>query len=130
MDFFKKIVWFLRFGSMQDYRFRDAVILEYLEDDQVLNQTGILRGECSCNLILEDKVHLKIEGKLTGNVKASKTSVIEITGTYTGNLTCDLLIIKKSAVVEGDIAVDKLILSQGSIFNAKASLGIYSKARG
>lgn len=76
---------------------------------------------------------IRIEGTIDGNVETSKKVVIAKTGLVTGTLTAkeayvegkfsgklelsELLTLKSSAVVEGDVQIAKLAVEPGATFN-------------
>ncbi|WP_414855654.1 bactofilin family protein [Muriicola sp. Z0-33] len=80
----------------------------------------------------------RIDGKLDGNVKTSGKVVIgkggyihgkvecvnaDIEGSFNGELTVsDLLSLKASAVIEGNVTVSKLAVEPGATFNASCTM--------
>ncbi len=80
----------------------------------------------------------RIDGKLEGNVKTSGKVIIgkggkiegkvecvnaEIEGTFSGELyVSQLLSLKSSAVIEGDVTVAKLAVEPGATFNASCNM--------
>lgn len=80
----------------------------------------------------------RIDGKLDGNVKTSGKVVIgkggyihgkvecvnaDIEGSFNGELTVsDLLSLKASAVIEGNVSVSKLAVEPGATFNASCTM--------
>jgi len=80
----------------------------------------------------------RIDGKLDGNVKTSGKVVIgkdgyihgkvecvnaDIEGSFNGELlVSDLLSLKSSAVIEGNVAVTKLAVEPGATFNASCTM--------
>ena len=92
---------------------------------------------------LDTHGNLRIEGNITGNVKCKSkvamgdSSVVsgniitqnaEIAGTIKGQIeVADLLILKTTAVVEGDIVAGKIIVESGAVFNGKCKMGAIVK---
>jgi cytoskeletal protein CcmA (bactofilin family) len=78
---------------------------------------GILIGNLDCN----GRVIIGPQGKIEGDVKCNN-AIIE--GTFTGTITVqELLTVKDSGVVTGDITTDKLMVQTGALFNVKCNMG-------
>lgn len=78
-------------------------------------------GSLIGNLESKGKVIIGPEGKLEGILNCVN-AVIE--GTFTGDLQCsDLLNIKETAIVNGDINTDKLMVQPGAIYNVSCKMG-------
>ena len=78
---------------------------------------GLMKG----NLICKGKLILGPTGQIIGDVQC-ENAVIE--GRFEGILiVSDVLHIKETARVEGDIATQKLIVQPGSVFNVKCKMG-------
>jgi cytoskeletal protein CcmA (bactofilin family) len=92
---------------------------------------------------LEGTVHadkdIRIDGTLKGTLTCKGKVIIGPTGFITGDVSCenaviegrfegilivgDVLHIKETAKVEGDVSTQKLIVQPGSIFNVKCKMG-------
>jgi cytoskeletal protein CcmA (bactofilin family) len=88
---------------------------------------------------LETAGNLRIEGKLVGNIRCKAkvamgdSSVVEgniatqnaeIAGKIKGLLeVADLLILKSTAVIDGDIVAGKIMIETGAIFNGTCKMG-------
>ncbi len=86
---------------------------------------------------------LRIDGKLIGDLKTKSKAVFgpssvaegnviaqnaEIEGHVTGTVeVTDVLILKATAVIDGDIVTDKLIVESGAIFNGSCKMGVKSR---
>ncbi len=86
---------------------------------------------------------IRIEGKIVGNVKTKSkvsqgdTSVIEgnvisqnaeIAGEVKGTVEIsDLLLLKATAVVKGDIVTNKLVVESGAVWNGNCKMGAITK---
>lgn len=82
---------------------------------------------------------IRIDGELTGNIVAKGRLVVGPTGKITGDINCnnvevsgvikgkikagELLNLKASARVEGDIVVGKLSVEPGSVFSGSCMMG-------
>ena len=80
-----------------------------------------LDGELIGDLTCSGKLIIGPEGKVIGNIKC-QNAVIE--GTFEGNLeVAELLNIRETAKIQGDITTDKLIVQSGAIFNVTCKMG-------
>ena len=78
---------------------------------------GSLIGKLEC----KGRVIIGPQGKIDGDVNCIN-AIIE--GAFTGNIhVSELLAIKESAIVNGDIVTDKLMVHTGAIFNVNCSMG-------
>lgn len=78
---------------------------------------GCLIGKLEC----KGRVIVGPQGKIEGDVKCVN-AIIE--GAFTGNIhVSELLSVKESAIVSGDIVTDKLMVHTGAIFNVTCSMG-------
>ena len=61
------------------------------------------------------------QGKIEGDVKCVN-AIIE--GAFTGNIEVnELLTVKETATINGDIITDKLMVHTGAVFNVSCSMG-------
>lgn len=80
-----------------------------------------LEGSIKGDLISRAKVVLAPASHLTGEIKATNA---EIAGTVEGKLeVSEMLVLKPSAVIRGDIFCNKLIMEAGAQFNGKVQMG-------
>lgn len=86
---------------------------------------------------------LRIDGKLIGDLKTKSKAVFgqssvvegnvvaqnaEVEGHVTGTVeVTDVLILKATAVIDGDIVTDKLIVESGALFNGGCKMGVKSR---
>lgn len=84
------------------------------------------------------KSDFRIDGKLEGSVETSGKIVIGVSGVITGKVICanadiegrfhgelmvsNLLTLKNTAVIEGDVTVSKLSIEPGATFNATCTM--------
>ncbi|MGI2298768.1 bactofilin family protein [Candidatus Cardinium hertigii] len=92
---------------------------------------------------LEGNIHttgnLRIEGKVTGGIKAKAKVVLSHTAQIEGNIVAqnaeiggevkgsieviELLVLKSTAMVWGDIITSKLVFEEGACFDGKCKMG-------
>ncbi len=102
------------------------------------NQNRINEGT-SITGDIESTGFFRIDGTINGNVKTPSKVVLGKNGIITGTLTCEqadiegtfngtltvtnLLTLRSSANIEGDVVVGKLAVEPGATFNATCSMG-------
>lgn len=88
-----------------------------VETSSDIRVDGNLKGTLNC----KGRVIIGPSGMIEGEVEC-QNAVIE--GKFTGNLIVkELLNIKESAEITGDIKTDKLLVQSGAIFNVTCSMG-------
>lgn len=88
-----------------------------VQADKDIRIDGTLRGNLNC----KGKVIIGPTGFVTGDVQC-ENAVIE--GRFEGVLLVnDILHVKETARVEGDVTTQKLVVQPGSIFNVKCKMG-------
>jgi cytoskeletal protein CcmA (bactofilin family) len=98
---------------------KDAEIDGNLSSLTDLHLEGILNGDISCKA----KIYLSEQASIKGNV-ISKCA--EISGKVKGNINCvEVLDIKSTAIIEGDILCGRLILEDGASIKGNCSLKSY-----
>ncbi|MCS6818845.1 MAG: polymer-forming cytoskeletal protein [Chitinophagales bacterium] len=88
-----------------------------------VNSDGDIRvdGEVKGTLHSKSKVVVGVTGSVEGDIHCLNAT---IEGKVTGNLYVDeLLILTKSALVDGDIQLKKLVVEEGARFTGKCSMG-------
>ena len=109
------------------------------EIEQLGNTSTIIAKGALLEGNLETAGNLRIEGKLVGNVRCKAkvamgdaslvegnilTQNAEIAGRVVGQLeVADLLILKPTAIIDGDIIAGKILLETGAIFNGNCKMG-------
>ena len=104
-----------------------------------LGQTSFIKGE------IESKEDFRIDGKMEGNFSTTgklvvgekgelngtvKANQAEIQGKITGDLiVSDLLTIRKTAHIEGNVKTGKLAIESGAIFNATCEMTTTTTAK-
>ncbi len=107
--------------------------MENSESNNIIAKGSLLKGN------LNVPGNIRLEGKVVGNVKSKskivcgETSVIEgnvnavnaeIAGKVNGKVKVEeLLILKSSCNINGDISTEKLIIESGSKFNGGCVMG-------
>lgn len=102
--------------------------------NNIIGEGSVLKGN------LNSSGNVRLEGKVIGDLSSSskvacgETSVVdgnviaenaEIAGKVTGKVTVsELLILKSTASIHGDIATSNLIIESGANFNGACSMGI------
>lgn len=88
--------------------------------DMDIRIDGTLRGSLQC----KGKVIIGPTGYIVGDISC-ENAVIE--GRFEGDLVVsDVLHIKETAKVEGEVSTQKLVVQPGSIFNVKCRMGAQS----
>jgi len=78
---------------------------------------GVLIGKLDC----KGRVIIGPQGKIEGDINCIN-AIIE--GTFSGNINVkELLTVKETGVVSGDIVTDKLLVQTGALFNVSCSMG-------
>jgi cytoskeletal protein CcmA (bactofilin family) len=104
-------------GSKQPNRFGQTTKIQ----GEIHSQEDFrVDGEFEGTLITSGKLVVGEKGKLTGTIKVGNA---EIQGTVSGDLVVDdLLSIKKSARIEGNVKTKKLAIEPGAVFNATCEM--------
>ena len=91
-----------------------------IKADKDIRIDGSLRGNLTC----KGKVIIGPTGFISGDVQC-ENAVIE--GRFEGVLlVTDILHVKETAKVEGDVTTQKLVVQPGSVFNVKCKMGSQS----
>lgn len=101
-------------------------------------QNRIVQGTKIIGTIVSE-AGLRIDGEVEGDVTTSGKIVLGATGVLNGTLSCasadfegtfkgkltveDMLTLRSSAQVEGDVFINKLTVEPGAVFNATCSMG-------
>ena len=103
----------------------------------LIGQGTMITGDLSC------KGDIRIDGEIIGNVISKAKVVIgttgkvigdvigynaDISGQLKGDLTVtDTIFLKSTALIEGDMVTNKLIVESGAIFSGNCNMGISSE---
>ncbi len=92
-----------------------------VKGDIISNGDIRIDGEMVGNLATKGKLVVGNNGKIQGEVQASN---IEVSGLIKGKVTAnELLNMKSSARIEGDIIAGKLAVEPGAVFTGTCSMG-------
>ena len=92
-----------------------------IKSDSDIRIDGEIKGKLTCS----SKVIIGPTGKISGEVFC-KNAVIE--GSFDGVLNVDeLLNVRETAKVDGDVRTNKLIIQSGAVFNVSCVMGETSK---
>ncbi|MFY0607926.1 MAG: polymer-forming cytoskeletal protein [Cyclobacteriaceae bacterium] len=110
---------------------------ESSSSNNIIGKGTILEGS------LETFGNIRVEGKVVGNVKTKSKAAFgqssevdgsilaqnaEIAGHVTGTVeVTEVLVLKETAVIDGDIITNKLVIESGAVFNGGCKMGVQSK---
>lgn len=102
------------------------------------SSNSLVQGTQIEGTITADK-DIRIDGTLKGTLHCKGKVIIGPTGFISGDITCenaviegsfegvlivgDVLHVKETAKIEGDVSTQKLVVQPGSIFNVKCKMG-------
>jgi cytoskeletal protein CcmA (bactofilin family) len=88
---------------------------------------------------VETHGNIRIEGKVTGNIKSKSKVALGPSSQVHGNITSqnadiegevrgklevsELLVLKSTAIINGDIVTGKLVVEPGAVFNGSCKMG-------
>ncbi|AGA76893.1 Integral membrane protein CcmA involved in cell shape determination [Echinicola vietnamensis DSM 17526] len=104
----------------------------------MVNSSNVIAKETSIKGDIITQGNIRIEGKVDGTL-SSKTKIVigesaklignidtkeaEIAGNVEGEVRCsDILFLKKTAVINGNIFTKKLVIENGAVFNGACSM--------
>ncbi len=94
-----------------------------------LSAEGDIRidGTVKGNVFCKSKVVIISSGKVEGDIEALN---VDVHGTITGNITAeDLLCLKASCNITGNLTTDKLQIDPNATFNGQCTMGASSKKK-
>ena len=116
---------------------------EIKEVEEMSNSSNIIGKGTVLEGNIETYGNIRVEGKIIGNIKTKSKAACghssqiegnilaqnaEIAGQVTGKVeVSELLILKPSAVIRGDIITNKLIVESGATFNGGCKMGVKIK---
>ncbi len=111
--------------------------------EDISNSSNIIGKGTMVEGNLETFGNIRVEGKVIGNVKTKSKVALgqssrvegnilaqnaEIAGEVSGTVeTTELLLLKPTAIVSGDIVTNKLIVESGATFNGGCKMGVTIK---
>lgn len=113
------------------------------EVEELSNSSNIIGKGTILEGSLETYGNVRVEGKVIGNIKTKSKAAFghssqvegnvlaqnaEIAGHISGTVEItEQLVLKPSAVIDGDIIANRLIVESGASFNGKCKMGVNSK---
>lgn len=101
-------------------------------------QNRIIQGTKITGMIVSEG-GLRIDGEVEGDIKTTGKVVLGATGVINGTLTCvsadfegvfkgkltvnEMLCLRSTSEVEGDVFINKLTVEPGAVFNATCTMG-------
>lgn len=108
-------------------------VAEMVNSSNVISKETFIKGDIKAqgNIRIEGKIEGTLDSKnkivigdsavVTGNVRAEEA---EVAGRIEGQIYCaGVLFLKKTAVIDGDIFTQKLVVENGAVFNGKCQMG-------
>ena len=108
------------------------------ETESLRDQINIIGGGTTIKGDIDCKGDMRIDGKITGNINISGKIVVGPTGDSNGQITCknsevegkidgkifvaELLVLKSTASVLGDISTTKLAIEPGATFTGNCKM--------
>ncbi|MFC2125574.1 polymer-forming cytoskeletal protein [Bacteroidota bacterium] len=111
-----------------------------LTEEELSNSSNIIGKGSTLEGNIESFGNIRVEGRIIGGIK-SKSKIAcghssyvdgnilaqnaEVAGEVTGKIeVSELLILKPSAVIHGDIITNKFIVESGAVFNGSCKMGV------
>ncbi|HLF34639.1 MAG TPA: polymer-forming cytoskeletal protein [Cyclobacteriaceae bacterium] len=113
-------------------------------EEELSNSSNIIGKGTTVEGGIDTFGNIRVEGRIIGNVKSKSKVALghssyvegdivaqnaEIAGEVSGKIeVAELLIIKPSGVIKGDITTGKLIIESGAAFNGSCRMGVYNQS--
>lgn len=113
------------------------------EVEELSNSSNIIGKGTIVNGSIETFGNIRVEGKVVGDIKTKSKAAFghssqvdgsvlaqnaEVAGHITGTIeVTELLVLKATASIDGDIITNKLLVETGATFNGKCKMGVKSK---
>lgn len=113
------------------------------EVEELSNSSNIIGKGTIVNGSIETFGNIRVEGKVVGDIKTKSKAAFghssqvdgsvlaqnaEVAGHITGTIeVTELLVLKATASIDGDIITNKLLVETGASFNGKCKMGVKSK---
>lgn len=107
--------------------------------DEITNSSNVIGKGTVLEGNIETAGNIRIEGRIIGNIKSKSKIALgnschvdgnisaqnaDIEGTVKGKVEIsDLLVLKATAAVHGDISTGKLVVEPGAVFNGSCKMG-------
>ncbi len=116
---------------------------EQMNEEELNGAKNIIGKGTTLQGDLETFGNIRLEGKMIGNLKTKLKLIVghssevegsviaqnaDVEGQITGNIeVSEVLTLKSSAVINGDILTNKLVVESGAVFNGGCKMGISMK---
>ena len=113
------------------------------EVEELSNSSNIIGKGTIVNGSIETFGNIRVEGKVVGDIKTKSKAAFghssqvdgsvlaqnaEVAGHIAGTIeVTELLVLKATATIDGDIITNKLLVESGATFNGKCKMGVKSK---
>lgn len=107
--------------------------------DEITNSSNVIGKGTVLEGNIETSGNIRIEGKIIGNLKSKAKVALGNSSLVDGNVTAqnadiegtvkgkveigDMLVLKSTATVHGDISTGKLVVEPGAVFNGTCKMG-------
>jgi cytoskeletal protein CcmA (bactofilin family) len=107
--------------------------------DEISNSSNVIGKGTVLEGNIETFGNIRIEGRVNGNIKSKSKIALGNGSRVEGNITAqnadiegevkgrvdiaEMLVLKSTAVVNGDIATSKLVVEPGAVFNGSCKMG-------
>lgn len=107
--------------------------------DEITNSSNVIGKGTVLEGNIETSGNIRIEGRIMGNIKSKSKIALGHSSLVDGNVTAqnadlegtvkgkveiaDLLVLKATATVHGDISTGKLVVEPGAVFNGTCKMG-------
>ncbi len=107
--------------------------------DEITNSSNVIGKGTTLEGNIETSGNIRIEGRIMGNIKSKSKIALGHSSMVDGNVTAqnadvegtvkgkveiaDLLVLKATATVHGDISTGKLVVEPGAVFNGTCKMG-------
>ena len=107
--------------------------------DEITNSSNVIGKGTVLEGNIETSGNIRIEGRIIGNIKSKSKIALGHSSLIDGNVTAqnadvegtvkgkveigDLLVLKATATVHGDISTGKLVVEPGAVFNGTCKMG-------
>lgn len=108
-------------------------------EDRTLQSMNLVGKETVIEGEIKTKGDLRIDGKIIGEINSNGKVIVGVSGSVKGALNCrnaeilgtiegnvsieELINLRSTSVIEGDIFTNKLAIENGAIFNGRCSMG-------
>ena len=107
--------------------------------EEISNSSNVIGKGTTIEGNIETSGNIRIEGKVTGNIKSRAKIALGNSSQVEGNVSAqnadieghvkgkidiqDMLVLKSSSVILGDISTGKLVIEPGATFNGSCKMG-------